>query len=126
VIHYTTGNVGIGTTNPDALLTVAGEAHMRKVKIMVDAGADFVFQNGYKPPSLEEINAFVKVNEHLPGIASEQEMLEEGVDVGEFNIQLLQKIEEMTLYMIDFQEQMKQLKEENEQLKKRVEELEEK
>lgn len=117
------GNVGIGTTTPTAKLTVAGDAHIRKVKITVDAGADFVFQNGYEPPALEEVAAFVEANEHLPGIASEKEMLEEGVDVGKFNIQLLQKIEEMTLYMIDFQEQMKQLQAENETLKAEVKAL---
>lgn len=72
------GNTGIGTTNPDAKLTVAGKIYSREVKVTVDAGADFVFKPNYQLRTLEETGGFIKHNNHLPEIASEKEMLEKG------------------------------------------------
>lgn len=95
------GNVGIGTTNPTSKLTVAGNINSREVKVTVDAGADFVFENGYNLPSLESVDKFIKQNKHLPEIASASEMQKDGINLSEMNIKLLQKIEELTLYSID-------------------------
>lgn len=107
------GNVGIGTTNPTSKLTVAGNIASREVKVTVDAGADFVFEKDYNLPSLESVDQFIKQNKHLPEIASAQQMQNEGINLSEMNIKLLQKIEEMTLYMI---EQNKQIKVMNKQI----------
>ncbi|KQW99229.1 tail fiber protein [Flavobacterium sp. Root420] len=98
---YINGNVGIGTTNPTSKLTVAGNINSREVKVTVDAGADFVFENDYNLPSLDAVDKFIKENKHLPEIASADEMKKEGINLSEMNIKLLQKIEEMTLYMIE-------------------------
>ena len=95
------GNVGIGTLNPTSKLTVAGNINAREVKVTVDAGADFVFEKGYKLPSLETVDQFIIENKHLPEIASAQKMQKEGINLSEMNIKLLQKIEEMTLYIIE-------------------------
>ena len=67
----------------------------------VDAGADFVFENNYNLPSLESVDKFIKENKHLPEIASAKEMQKDGINLSEMNIKLLQKIEEMTLYIIE-------------------------
>lgn len=111
------GNVGIGTTKPNAKLTVAGNIRAREVKVTADAGADFVFEENYILRPLAEVEQFVKENKHLPEIAPAAEMVKEGVKTGEFQIQLLQKIEELTLYMIAMQKEVEALKRENEALR---------
>ncbi|PRY48112.1 hypothetical protein B0I27_11646 [Arcticibacter pallidicorallinus] len=111
------GSVGIGTINPTAKLTVAGNIQSREVRVSVDAGADYVFKEGYPLQPLSELEAFIKQNQRLPEIASAMEMEKEGVNLSEMNIKLLKKIEELTLYMID-------MKKENEQLKARVTKIE--
>ncbi|MBS7256726.1 hypothetical protein [Flavobacterium branchiicola] len=113
VINGVSGNVGIGTSNATSMLTVAGNIASREVKVSVDAGADFVFNKDYDLPSLESIDNFIKENKHLPEIASAEEMKKDGINLSEMNIKLLQKIEELTLYMI---EQNNQLKAQNDQI----------
>lgn len=107
------GNVGIGTTTPEAKLTVAGNIASREVKVTVNAGADFVFANEYNLPSLDSVGKFIKENKHLPEIASAQEMQKDGINLSEMNIKLLQKIEELTLYVIGLQKEMQILKKNN-------------
>ncbi|BFM45176.1 hypothetical protein CFS9_38170 [Flavobacterium sp. CFS9] len=120
------GNVGIGTTNPTSLLTVAGNIASREVKVTVDAGADFVFEKDYNLPSLEAVDKYIKENKHLPEIASAQEMQKEGINLSEMNIKLLQKIEELTLYTIEQQKSTEKLKQTIEILNKRLEAVEKK
>jgi len=109
--------VGIGTANPSAMFTVAGDIHSREVKVTVDAGADFVFEKNYNLPSLESVDKFIKENKHLPEIASAEEMKKNGINLSEMNIKLLQKIEELTLYVI-------QQERKNDDQSKKIEELE--
>nr|WP_315176509.1 hypothetical protein [uncultured Flavobacterium sp.] len=106
------GNVGIGTSNPTSKLTVAGNINSREVKVSVDAGADFVFEKDYALPSLQEVEKFVTENKHLPEIASAKDMQKEGINLSEMNIKLLQKIEELTLYLIEQQKDIEMLKKE--------------
>jgi hypothetical protein len=115
------GNVGIGTTNPTSKLTVAGNINSREVKVTVDAGADFVFEKDYNLPSLASVDRYVKENKHLPEIASAKEMQENGINLSEMNIKLLQKVEELTLYSI---EQQKKLDEQNKDIKAQNETME--
>jgi hypothetical protein len=114
------GNVGIGTTNPTDMLTVAGKIGAREIKVSTNAGADFVFESGYKLPDLSELEKFVKTNKHLPEIPTAKQMVENGVNLGELNIRLLQKVEELTLHLI---EKDKQLKNEKEVNKKQQEQI---
>ena len=86
-------------------LTVAGNINSREVKVTVDAGADFVFDKNYVLPSLDAVDQYIKENKHLPEIASAEEMKKDGINLSEMNIKLLQKIEEMTLYMIEMQKE---------------------
>lgn len=101
LIEKENGNVGIGTETPKYKLDVAGTIRAKEVKIEVNAGADFVFSEKYNLKPLSEVETFVKENQHLPEIPSEKQMQEDGLSVNEFQIKLLQKIEELTLYIIE-------------------------
>ncbi|PWW29952.1 hypothetical protein [Chryseobacterium sp. AG844] len=98
--------------NGNALLQ--GKFEAKEVKVTLTPTADFVFDEKYDLPKLEEVEKHIKEKKHLPEIASAKVMEKEGVNVGEFQIKLLQKIEELTLYSI---EQNKQIKQQSDQLK---------
>jgi hypothetical protein len=95
---------------------IDGKLTTKEIEIKVDTGADFVFKPDYNLKTLSEVEAFVKENQHLPDIPSEEEMQENGLNLNKMQIKLLQKIEELTLYVID-------LKKENESIKKELKEL---
>ncbi|MCA6066880.1 hypothetical protein JI747_006805 [Chryseobacterium sp. RG1] len=102
------------STNGNASLQ--GKFEAKEIKVTLTPTADFVFEESYDLPKLEEVEKHIKEKKHLPEIASANEMKKEGVNVGEFQIKLLQKIEELTLYTI---EQNKLIKEQQ----KRIEEF---
>ncbi|MGR3789513.1 hypothetical protein ACUXZJ_01180 [Flavobacterium sp. TN-1] len=103
----------------DGNVALQGKLEAKEIKVTTTPTADFVFADDYNLPKLEEVEKHVKEKRHLPEIASAKEMEKEGVNVGAFQIKLLQKIEELTLYVI---QQKKQLEIQN----KRIEELEKK
>lgn len=117
--HTIAGNLSLGTLNPTpgALLTVAGLVSCKEVKVAITAGADHVFGKDYKLMELNDLEKYVKVNKRLPEVASESDMKNNGLNINEFQIKLLQKIEELTLYIID-------LKKENLQAHSSIEKLE--
>lgn len=82
--------------------------------------ADYVFENDYKVMPLEDVEAFVKENKHLPNVPTTTEMIANGNDLMKTDAKLLEKIEELTLYMIELNKQVKDLKKENEELKKQI------
>lgn len=86
--------------------SLQGKLETKEVKVTTTPTADFVFAEDYKLPKLGDVEKHIKKKKHLPDIASAEQMKREGVNVGEFQIKLLQKIEELTLYSI---EQNKQL-----------------
>jgi hypothetical protein len=114
------GNVGIGNTNPDAKLTVSGQVHAQEVKVTVNApGPDYVFEKDYALPSLDQIKTYIEENKHLPEVPSAKEMEKNGVQLGEMNMLLLKKIEEMTLHIIEMNNKIEALKTEVETLKQK-------
>lgn len=118
------GNIGIGTENPKAKLDVRGKIIADEVEIKVNKGADFVFEPDYNLKSLSEVEAFVKKNKHLPEVPSEKQMQEEGINVNDMQIKLLQKIEELTLYLIQQEKLLLEQSEQIESLEKKNSELE--
>lgn len=115
------GDIGIGTSSPDDKLTVKGRIHAEEVKVDLSVpGPDYVFKEGYELKSLEEVQHYVEENGHLPNIPSAFEMEENGVELGLMNMKLLEKIEELTLYMIDMNKRMELLEKENQGLKKEL------
>jgi hypothetical protein len=117
------GNVGIGTTNPAARLAVNGtgtfngKVKCTEVEVLLAAWPDFVFESGYNLRPLSEVENFINTNKHLPDVPSANEVTTNGASLGQMNSTLLQKVEELTLYMI-------QLQKENDALKVRVSNLE--
>lgn len=109
----TTGkNILINKTtqsNSTYRLDVNGEVRANGVTVNT-TGADFVFAPEYKLNKLEDVEHFIKNNHHLPEIPSAKEMTANGMNVGELNKQLLQKVEELTLYVIELNKQIQELK----------------
>ncbi|WP_278552132.1 hypothetical protein [Elizabethkingia bruuniana] len=102
-------------SNGNALLD--GKLEAKEIKVTTTPTADFVFEDSYQLPNLESVEKHIKEKKHLPEIASASEMQKEGVNIGDFQIKLLQKIEELTLYSI---EQNKLNKEQSELLHQQI------
>tara|TARA_R110000850_G_scaffold150497_1_gene273257 strand:+ start:171197 stop:171667 length:471 start_codon:yes stop_codon:yes gene_type:complete len=112
------GYIGIGTTTPDALLTVKGSIHTQEVLIDLEGAVapDYVFETyfegtsqlkpEYKFLTLTEIESFIKKNHHLPKVPAAAEMDKDGLSLKEMNLLLLEKIEELTLHTIEQQKQI--------------------
>lgn len=98
------GKVGIGLSIPEemhAKLSVDGDIRSTKVKVMENiAVPDYVFEADYDLASLEEVDAYVKEYKHLPEIPSAADIEKDGLDLGEMNLLLLKKVEELTLHII--------------------------
>ena len=107
------GNIGVGTSNPQAKLAVNGSILAKSIRVSTVATywPDYVFSQDYELMSLEELENYITDNKHLPGIISAAEVESQGdIDLGEMNTKLLEKIEELTLYIIDLQKQIDKLK----------------
>jgi len=96
-------NVGIGTTDTKGYkLAVAGNMIAESVKVSLQANwPDYVFAKEYPLPTLQETEKHIKEKGHLPGIPSAAEAKANGIDLGVMNAKLLQKIEELTLHLIE-------------------------
>jgi hypothetical protein len=100
------GSVTIGTNsnNTGEILVANGLIRCNGLKIkdwlLRQKAPDYVFSAGYQLPELKAVESFIKLNSHLPEVPSAATMGEEGIDLKEFNLVLLKKIEELTLYTI--------------------------
>ena len=117
------GNVGIGTTNPQNKLDVNGTVHAKEVKVDMAGWADFVFDKEYQLPTLDEVEQHIHEKGHLPNIPNTKEVTENGLSLGENQKLLLQKIEELTLYQIQLNKEVTNLKHENIQLKETLQKI---
>jgi len=118
------GNLGIGTTNPGSY-KLAVNGNIRAKEIKVETGwADYVFKDNYDLPTLEQVEKYIKENGHLINIPSAKEVAENGVQLGEMNKLLLEKIEELTLYTLQQQKELQQQKKINQSLEERLLKLE--
>lgn len=106
------GNVGIGTTNTGSYkLAVEGKIGAREVNVNTTTPwPDYVFKDDYKLPSLQSVENYIDKNKHLPEVPTEKEVTENGLNLGEMNALLLKKIEELTLYVIQQQKEIDELK----------------
>lgn len=127
---FISGDLSLGSSaffnSSTGNVSFQGKLETKEVKVAQTPTADFVFEEDYALPKLEDVEKHIKEKKHLPEIASAKEMEKDGVNIGEFQIKLLQKIEELTLYSIEQNKQIKKLKEEqSEKIKSLEEELKE-
>ncbi|GMQ31696.1 hypothetical protein [Algoriphagus confluentis] len=103
------GNLGVGTQNPTERLAVNGNIKAREVNVTTAGWADFVFDSEFELMPLSDLATFIETNGHLPGIPTESEVMENGIWLSEMNVKLLQKVEELTLYILRQEEKIKEL-----------------
>jgi len=120
MLFNNTGAVGINTgavaIPAGVKLAVNGKVNCKEVEVTLSGWSDYVFNSEYKLRNLYDVENFISTNKHLPDVPCEEEVLDNGVNLGQMDSILLKKIEELTLYVI-------QLQKENDQLKEKVEKL---
>ena len=123
VLNRTGGNVGIGTTDTKGYkLAVAGEMIAERVVVkLTGTWPDYVFKKNYGLRPLEQVEQFINQNSHLPEVPSAQEITDKGIDVGAMNAKLLQKVEELTLYLIEQNKEIKMQNKENKMQNNKIE-----
>ena len=108
------GNGANDLKTPDGYKLFVEEGILtEKLKVSLKSNsnwADYVFANDYSLMPLNEVEAFVKENKHLPNVPSAAEMVENGLDVAQMDAKLLEKVEELTLYIIEQNKQIEELK----------------
>jgi hypothetical protein len=148
VLQPSWGNTGVGTYTPNAKfhvngtqligsnsdriatgyqLSVAGKIIAEEVKVQLKASwPDYVFADDYRLKTLEEVEAHIKLNKHLPNIPSAANIEKDGIELGDMNKRLVEKIEELTLYMIEMKKENKALQQTNQTLEQRLRNIERK
>ena len=96
----------------------ATEIKVSDLTVDISNVADYVFNEDYELKDLDEVEKYVKENRHLPGVPSGREMEREGISVSHMTNLLLEKVEELTLYMIELKKENKSLKAQIENLQK--------
>ena len=116
VLNAKGGNVGIGTNTPTAKLDVNGTIVANEVNVALTRPApDYVFAPNYNLMPLKKLETHVNTQRHLPGIPSAKEIAKNGIAVGDMQARLLEKVEELTLYIL---QQNKQIQAQSARIKK--------
>lgn len=108
------------TIKSNGNVAIQGKLEAKEIKVNLSPTADFVFEEDYELKEINEVETFIKINKHLPDFPSAKEIEKNGVNLGEMDAKLLRKIEELTLYMIEMNKEIKTLKEENKILKEKI------
>jgi hypothetical protein len=101
-------NIGSPPSGGSYKLNVGGNIRANAV-VVNTSGADYVFADDYNLINLDDLSTYIKTNKHLPEIPSAEEMQKAGLSLGEMNTKILQKVEELTLYIIDQEKRIKAL-----------------
>jgi len=117
------GNVGIGTVTPREKLSVNGKIRAHEIKVETLNWPDYVFAKEYQLPSLQETEKYIQDKGHLPGIPSASDVKANGIDLGEMNAKLLQKIEELTLHLIELEKKNERQEKVNQEYKNDIKNL---
>jgi hypothetical protein len=118
---HANGTIGINTTTvPTHTLTINGQVKAKGYATVTGSWSDHIFSKDYKLPTLNEVEQHIAEKGHLPGIPSEKEALENGVELGDMQVRLLAQIEQLTLHMIAHQKAIEALKQENASLKREL------
>ena len=144
-IYYNTGNVGIGNDAPNSLLHITttaatdkgftiesggatnfqimgdGRVFAREVEVTLNNFPDYVFAKDYSLMPLGQLKKYIETNQHLPNIPSAKEVEENGMGMGELNLKQVEKIEELTLYILQLDERLQKLEAENAVLQQEIE-----
>jgi hypothetical protein len=112
-INSDNGYIGIGTTSPIYRLDVNGTIHAKEVKVDLNGWPDFVFTPTYKLKNLYEVEQYIIANGKLPEIPSAKDVEQNGINIGDMQARLLQKIEELTLYTIEQNKKIIELEKQN-------------
>ncbi|MCG8410537.1 MAG: hypothetical protein MI739_04540 [Bacteroidales bacterium] len=118
IVFKPDGKVGIGTKTPQSLLAVNGTITSKEVVVTADGWPDYVFASDYNLRSLNEVETYIEQNNHLPDIPSQKEVNEKGINLGNMDAKLLQKIEELTLYIIQQNKKIENMQKQIDELKK--------
>lgn len=116
------GTIGIGTSNTGSFkLAVEGKIGARELKVTLDnPWPDYVFNKKYPLLNIKSLEKYISINNHLPGVPSAEQIKENGgVELGQMTAKLMEKVEELTLYLIE-------LKKENDEIKAKLKELSDK
>jgi len=117
-----TGNLSVKNIIMDAIsaksANINGKIKAREVEVTLSGWSDFVFANDYKLLPLSEVAQYIKQNYRLPDIPSATEVEKNGIELGSMQAKLLQKIEELTLYILQQETRMEEMQEQINQLKK--------
>ena len=117
------GKVAIGHDLPTEMLDVAGNIKANGIVLNIGTFPDYVFADTYQLMPLNDVETFIKANKHLPNVPSEKEIIKNGVDLGQINNILVEKVEELTLYTIAQEKEIDTQKSEVEELRTEIEEL---
>jgi hypothetical protein len=116
------GFVGIGTQTTNGYkLAVAGNIVAEEIVVKLKENwPDYVFNQNYNKPEIKELEKFISENGHLPKIPNAEQVSKHGANIGEIQIKLLEKIEELTLYLIEQDKKIEKLENDYDLLKSKI------